>query len=268
LQESRKQANKKAEKQSFYAKVAEDKPTAAELEEAVNKKQEQADNNQTEIDTLEHTVADFTTKGKDTKDLQEHLEGLKAEQKKLKAELSKLKRQLKPAKTGKTKEASASALIAQLEAGIADVNKRIDDPNTSEIEKAVLKINLTALQQKLEEMKKQDAASNSSPQRGEDKGDGGLQQSTPVETEDKSTPAQPDASAANNLTHSLYQDQLKQARDKIAREKQECSTPEGKAKYDQIAKALDLKDSAEYLAKQEQNIKALEDMIKGMESGS
>jgi len=107
-----------------------------------------------------------------------------------------------------------------------------------------------------------------SPQRGEDKGDGGLQQSTPVETEDKSTPAQPDASAANNLTHSLYQDQLKQARDKIAREKQECSTPEGKAKYDQIAKALDLKDSAEYLAKQEQNIKALEDMIKGMESGS
>jgi len=72
-------------------------PTAAELEEAVNKKQEQADNNQTEIDTLEHTVADFTTKGKDTKDLQEHLEGLKAEQKKLKAELSKLKRQLKSA---------------------------------------------------------------------------------------------------------------------------------------------------------------------------
>jgi len=49
---------------------------------------------------------------------------------------------------------------------------------------------------------------------------------------------------------------------------QECSTPEGKAKYDQIAKMLDLKDSDEYFAKQEQNIKALEDMIKGMEPGS
>jgi len=37
-------------------------------------------------------VADFTARGKDTKDLKEHLDGLKAEQKKLKAELSKLKR--------------------------------------------------------------------------------------------------------------------------------------------------------------------------------
>jgi hypothetical protein len=260
-------------------------PDPAALEKEIDKKQKQADTNKTEITTLEHTVSDMTAKGIDTTAFKTHLDGLRETQKALKAGLAKLKKQLSScAKKPKTKP-SASSIITQYEDSIAKLNKELEDPARNEIEKSQAREAIKVLQKNLEDLKNkesgasktpspldQDANKNSSPLAGEGQGEGGSKQeplpSAAPADKQQLTPAQPDASPANDLTRNIYKGQLKIAREKYAKEKQECSTPEGKAKYDQIAKMLDLKDSDEYFAKQEQNIKALEDMIKGMEPGS
>jgi hypothetical protein len=97
FKEQKKKVQEKALEDKQASKPVEKQPSPAELEKAVNKKQEQADTNDKQIAGLEYVLEDMTAKGEDTTALKKRLDELQVKQKELKAELTKLKRQLKSA---------------------------------------------------------------------------------------------------------------------------------------------------------------------------